>query len=208
MVAGPETANPTGSVVGQDTPSQHAPALPHISALPPSDDGSMPRSNGTSFFDPGAVAPPAAVYPPLAFQDQPNATNNPGTKSGYNTGDNTAAYIYPLPTAMAQTGVADGVGPVANPLVAFATQATQHISSQTGGGYIAGGNPWQDWTAAVSENQDRYSANALLDLGAAHPRDVVLGQAPRVEDAVKVDPQTAQWPLLLFHGATGPMRGP
>ncbi|KAK8857317.1 transcription factor [Apiospora arundinis] len=117
------------------------------------------------------------------------------------------------PNSQAQTPVTDH-----NPLTAFAAQATQIAQPdmlwRQQAAAATGGNTWQDWTAAIVDNQDRYSANALMSLGhGARSGNIVndgsnggqpdLGMGVGMNGAPGV-PVTAtmQWPLLLFHDGT------
>ncbi|KAI0377533.1 fungal-specific transcription factor domain-containing protein [Hypomontagnella monticulosa] len=96
-----------------------------------------------------------------------------------------------------------------NPLTTFATQATQ----MTQPGHLvwrqqpSGGNTWQDWTAAIVDNQDRYSANALMSLGSSDPRPGAnvdgagangMGLTMPMNNAPATTTAAMQWPLLLF----------
>ncbi|OTA68413.1 hypothetical protein K449DRAFT_323440 [Hypoxylon sp. EC38] len=106
--------------------------------------------------------------------------------------------------AQAQVQTADH-----NPLTTFATQATQmtqptHIMWRQ---QSSGGNTWQDWTAAIVDNQDRYSANALMSLGSSDPRPSAnvngtgangVGLSVSMNGAPAATAATMQWPLLLF----------
>lgn len=117
-------------------------------------------------------------------------------------------------TSHAQTPV----GEHSNPLSSFGAQAPPPMAQpasdmmwrQTPGS--TGGNTWQDWTAAVVDNQDRYSANALMSLGHTVPRSgssIVNDGSGAAHDLVGMNgpgvPASAgplQWPLLLFHDGT------
>lgn len=102
-----------------------------------------------------------------------------------------------------------------NPLSTFAAQATSMQQPPNDimwrQGTPGAGSTWQEWTAAVVDNQDRYSANALMALGAsARPSSVNDGppQPPEMGmgglDGANVPPAgNSQWPLLLFHDGTG-----
>ncbi|OIW23770.1 hypothetical protein CONLIGDRAFT_637011 [Coniochaeta ligniaria NRRL 30616] len=136
-----------------------------------------------------------------------------------------AQYLY---AAGATTNPGSGMDQSAsstNPLIAFASQATAQVSAAQPGGETDGWrqpqaslaaaahgtNGWHDWTAAIADSQtDRYSANALLTLGAGRPSDgnsaAGLGGGVSVTaDMGMVGPsgsvtQPGQWPLLLFDG--------
>jgi hypothetical protein len=145
-----------------------------------------------------------------------------------------AQYLY---GAGATTNPAPGMDQSAsstNPLIAFASQATAQVSAAQPGEdadewrqpqaslaaaaaaaqaqvQAHGTNGWHDWTAAIADSQtDRYSANALLTLGAGRPSDgnpaAGLGGGVSVSaDMGMVGPSGSathpgQWPLLLFDG--------
>ncbi|KAI0975298.1 fungal-specific transcription factor domain-containing protein [Xylaria arbuscula] len=98
-----------------------------------------------------------------------------------------------------------------NPLATFATQATQIPQPDImWRPQSSGGNTWHDWTAAVVDNQDRYSANALMSLGGAsnhRPSGSILdnngtngmnvGTMSMSNPALTSSAQM-QWPLILF----------
>jgi hypothetical protein len=100
-----------------------------------------------------------------------------------------------------------------NPSIPFTSQTTQQVTVQTSNDWRThphlmahAGNPWQDWTAAIADSQDRYSANALLPLGSERPGDVGsaavanhINQADVMAVAGMASTHTDQWPLLLFH---------
>jgi hypothetical protein len=106
-----------------------------------------------------------------------------------------------------------------NPLVAFASQATQHVAGQAADGWpsqpqmmshgAAPANTWHDWTSAIQDTQDRYSANALLTLNSGRPGDVgaggVVGHVNQGDGMGNT--HSGQWPLLLFHDGSGGVSG-
>ncbi|KAK8058018.1 hypothetical protein PG994_008466 [Apiospora phragmitis] len=117
--------------------------------------------------------------------------------------------------SQAQTPVADHGH---NPLTAFAAQATQpdmlwRQQAQAQAAVTGGSNTWQDWTAAIVDNQDRYSANALMSLGhgarsgsmnvndGSSQPDLGIGVGMNGAPGVPAT-ATMQWPLLLFHDGT------
>lgn len=90
----------------------------------------------------------------------------------------------------------------------------------------SGGNPWDDWRAAIADSQtDRYSASALLTLGTARPGDVGAagsgasvgmggdGSEMAMPGGVGVGvggatvSQAGQWPLLLFNDGAPAVSG-
>ncbi|KAJ3566039.1 hypothetical protein NPX13_g7284 [Xylaria arbuscula] len=104
-----------------------------------------------------------------------------------------------------------------NPLTSFASQATQITPPDVmWRPQSSGGNTWHDWTAAVVDNQDRYSANALMSLGGANnhrPSGSILdgndantmnvGTMGMSNPAMTTSSAQMQWPLLLFTDGVG-----
>ncbi|KAK3693289.1 hypothetical protein B0T22DRAFT_449522 [Podospora appendiculata] len=183
---------------------------------------------------------PSAPYPPLNFEQATNGgdahTNGNGVGAGTAYDPSNATYLYPTPSASTPSqslpggGVEQPAPPPPNPLIAFASQAAQHVTGGQGGGVddwrpqaqasqlmaaaaaqqAAAGNTWHDWTAAMADSQDRYSASALLTLGSSRPGGgggggLVdhVGPADVLGIAGVASSHTGQWPLLLFHDGTG-----
>ncbi|KAI0158294.1 hypothetical protein GGR57DRAFT_42818 [Xylariaceae sp. FL1272] len=103
-----------------------------------------------------------------------------------------------------------------NPLTTFATTATQMAQpDMMWRPQSSGGNTWQDWTAAVVDNQDRYSADALMSLGSSNnsrpAANVVNGHGVNDIGMSTMGMQTPamtttaqmQWPLILFSDGVG-----
>ncbi len=106
-----------------------------------------------------------------------------------------------------------------NPIATFATQATQMTQPEIMWRQQPSvGNTWQDWTAAIVDNQDRYSASALMSLGGSGPRPnahvdgnatsglalgVGMDNTPTTTTATATNTGSMQWPLLLFSDGTG-----
>ncbi|KAF3799061.1 Protein SIP4 [Colletotrichum gloeosporioides] len=145
-------------------------------------------------------------YPSLAYAEQPG-NNSLAANAAFEANN---AYSY---TPAVQATGADETSAETNPLIAFASQATQHVADPTGSAAAAEllwrqsasqGNTWHDWTAAMADSQDRYSANALLTLGGG-PRDpnAVSEAATVAEMAAVTAAPVGQWPLLLFDGPGG-----
>lgn len=109
-------------------------------------------------------------------------------------------------TPMAESSVPD------NPLVAFASQATQNMPPHTEADYMwpGRGNTWQDWTAAIADTNDRYSASALLTLGGGamqHQNNqhidssFIVGPGSSLGQAGGPPPAAQQggmWPVMMF----------
>lgn len=108
--------------------------------------------------------------------------------------------------AAALAAVAPGGDAHTNSLVSFASQAPEHTVDPTNPLYWerAGGNTWQDWTAAVSHNQgnqDGYGANAMLHLGptGAAGMSVSAPPMPPLPDGTTGHQDMEnQWPLVVF----------
>ncbi len=163
-------------------------------------DSSVPRVGDVAgYYKSSVPASQAADFEQLAFQAQPavtSASGGGGVAYGPNDGAN---YLYVAPPGPASvghpsTGSQASLSP-ANPLAAFGGQPTH----QTDGGFMAGGNPWHAWAAAIA------------NLGVTHHRDLALGNGPGVDtvtgdlgvEAGIIPSQAGQWPLLLFHDVTG-----
>ncbi|KAK0719251.1 hypothetical protein B0H67DRAFT_532893 [Lasiosphaeris hirsuta] len=204
----------------------------NTSASAPSGASNEPRSasttNGT-YYNP-TIGGSTTPYPPLGYNDQAASgagahQNGAGIGVGgaYDSADN-GQYMYATaPSVSAATvpsvsPVVEQPAPAPNRLIAFASQATQHVAGQAGEDWRPHaqlmsqqntGNTWHDWTAAIADSQDRYSANALLTLGSGRPGDV--GAA--VEHVAQGDTigvptsHSGQWPLLLFHDGPGGASG-
>ncbi|KAI0509076.1 fungal-specific transcription factor domain-containing protein [Xylaria bambusicola] len=109
--------------------------------------------------------------------------------------------------------------PSHNPLASFASQATQVTPPDVmWRPQSSGGNTWHDWTAAVVDSQDRYSANALMSLGGANnhrPSGSILDGSNDAANSMSVGTMSMsnptltsssaqmQWPLLLFTDGVG-----
>ncbi|KAL2129434.1 hypothetical protein VTI74DRAFT_7808 [Chaetomium olivicolor] len=183
-------------------------------------------TNGGSYYD-SAVTAPATSYPSLNYGEQSGAG---AQQNGNPTGDSTGGtpYVYATASAAAAAAAPNPAPTVEqpdashNPLIAFASQATQHVAGQAATDSwpaqsqliahnpASAANTWQDWTAAIVDNQDRYSANALLTLGSGRPGEVSTGGV--VEHVSQGDgtgtAHAGQWPLLLFHDGSGGVSGP
>ncbi|GAB1309828.1 Transcriptional activator acu-15 [Madurella fahalii] len=183
-------------------------------------------ANGNSYYDSGTAAS-ATLYPSLGYSDQTTGSvgthQSGGAVNASNTVDSadssqylyTAASAVTAATAPNTTTANEQTTPAQNPLIAFASQATQHVAGQAAENWpsqpqLIAHNPvstntWHDWTAAIADSQDRYSANALLTLGSGRPGDVNTG-GEAVSVGNVATSHTGQWPLLLFDG-TGAASG-
>ncbi|KAK3328740.1 hypothetical protein B0H66DRAFT_539268 [Apodospora peruviana] len=195
-------------------------STPLSSDTPSGKSGASTAMNGNGYYDP-ALGGSATPYSPLDYNGQAvNATTDSSLPNGNSlvaggpTFDPSSYTVYGpsvSPPSVEQAGSA------ANPLVAFASQATQHVAGEEWRTTQAQaqqmlaapaqvGNTWDDWTAAVIDTQDRYSANALLTLGGGRPGDGGMVDGVGQGDAMGVGigvptSQADQWPLLIFHEA-------
>lgn len=165
--------------------------------------------NGETYYDSG-VGGSTTPYPTLNFVEQPGAPhpNSNGAGAGNGPDSSGPAYLHSAPSGPAPAAhpggspAGDQAASASNPLIAFASQAAQHVAAGQAGEWVpqpnmmahTTGNAWNEWTAAIADSQDQYSANALLTLGAPRPS----------EGTSAGDGQAGQWPLLLFReGGTG-----
>lgn len=143
------------------------------------------------------------TYPPLAYNDQ-HQSNNAGAQA-YGTD---SGLYYTSQNQHAATAVpGSGHDVQANPLIAFASQATHQVdpAAEQLMWQRSGANAWQEWTAAIADSQDRYGAGALLTLGGATTAaPVSRNSMPSMENGGQsaTHDLTAQWPLVMFdnHG--------
>ncbi len=198
---------PDLAAIKRETPPRGQPA-PHSNTA--TADGDPPAAQ---IFKPAAISATSPSYPPVAYQDQmaaaaitKDAAANGG--SGY---VRSRARIH-----LCGGGGADQRGQRGRPqrkpprglcLAGNPTHIQPGVRQQRlpSPGRTRGrtGRPH------MADSQDRISASALLDLGAAHPqRDVAtLGQPPAGSatdsgnQSCRSRPTDWQWPLLLFHGA-------
>ncbi|UQC87578.1 uncharacterized protein CLUP02_13095 [Colletotrichum lupini] len=147
-------------------------------------------------------------YPSLAYTEQPPSTNTMASTSNFEVNN---GYAY-TPAATQPTNGEDNTAET-NPLIAFASQATQHVADPAGSAAAAEllwrqsasqGNTWHDWTAAMADSQDRYSANALLTLGGGSRDPTSVTEAATAADMASVTAPVGQWPLIIFDGAGAP----
>lgn len=162
-------------------------------SVTPNDHRSSVSTNGTGYYD-GSATP----YQTMSLND--NGANNGVNLAAYDPSGGSAQYLYATATPTSSTATPqtvtaamDQTSAGTNPLIAFASQATQHVSAtgQPGTGAedwrpqvhpqfataavtssVPNNNPWHDWAAAMADSQERYSASALLTLGSTRPGDV------------------------------------
>ena len=138
-----------------------------------------------------------ATYPPMTYGDTQQASM---AHSGYQAGPamyyNGAGNAVSVPDTSVQ----------ANPLMAFASHATQPMAPQSTADYMwqGRGTTWQDWAAAIQDSEDRYSANALLTLGAGPQRNhtmdssLMMDASLQQHDGEIPNGQVSQWPMVMF----------
>ncbi|KAK4097422.1 hypothetical protein N658DRAFT_478881 [Parathielavia hyrcaniae] len=216
----PAPYQPSSISIKQQSDNALVTTSPGTSAAEQRDAGA---TNGSSYYDSGVTAP-TAQYSALGYGDQSATVNQNGNGTGQPTDG--AQYLYAAASAATAATASNNTSAMQqaaaaaqNPLIAFASQTTaQHVARQTAENWpaqtqlmtahsaAAPANTWQDWTNAIQDTQDRYSANALLTLNAGRPGDVGAGA---VVDHVGQGGEpmgtshTGQWPLLLFHDGTG-----
>ncbi|KAJ4311656.1 hypothetical protein N0V84_010335 [Fusarium piperis] len=186
--------------IKQEPPGQaSAYTAPQVQSTPTS-GGSQEVPSSKGYF-PDAGLNGQTPYPALAYNEHTQSAMAP---SAYET----EALFYSTSAQAAAAAVAATAIPAsasqANPLLAFTTQSTQQVASQPTADMLwqGRGNTWHDWTTAIADNQDRYSASALLTLGGA-TRDTSTGAGvpgvtagPSTNDMANI--QQGQWPLMLF----------
>lgn len=173
----------------------------------------VPTANGQTDMSQKGFYPNPTVngqtpYPPLAYDQAQNNLAPPPYEAD-------AAIFYSDPAQAAAAAAAAAAASAttmpdassaANPLIAFASQATQHVVPQPGDMmWQSRGNTWHDWTAAIADSQDRYGAGALLTLGAGTRDSIGAAEAAPIQTTGDMAvSQATQWPLMLFdHPVTG-----
>ncbi|KAI6313523.1 hypothetical protein MCOR23_006634 [Pyricularia oryzae] len=219
------------SLSDEQTREQRKPS-PEWSRVPksrstPVEASSAGDMNGSCFGNTNTVYQPVTT-----FEDHSNSITSGASVPPTSLGFDPNISLYHTGTGISTTDA----GPDAthqqqpNPLVAFASQATQQLASfhspsdeavtnanesVTALNTWSGNKNWVDWTSALSDWQDRCSANTLLHLGgsahqpmsqhqAQQQQFVMNGQHPHPTDiggCLPVVPVTSaeQWPLLVFN---------
>ncbi|KAF5672522.1 transcriptional activator acu-15 [Fusarium heterosporum] len=134
-----------------------------------------------------------SAYPTLAYNEHAQNNMAPAYDTGamfYNTSAQAAAVAAStsaLPSSVAQV----------NPMLAFSQPPQTDMLWQ------GRGNTWHDWTSAIADTQDRFSASTLLTLG-GNTRDASNGAgvpgvtaSPSANDINSLQ-QPGQWPLIIF----------
>jgi hypothetical protein len=200
------------------------PLVPSNAASTAQDQRGAGTTNGNSYYDP-SVAAPTAAYPSLGYAETGGAAGVQQNGNGNADSADGAHYLYATASAATAATASNATAAMEqaatqNPLIAFASQATQHVTGQAADNWpaqtqlmahaaSAPANPWHDWTNAMQDPQDRYSANALLTLNSARQGEVGAGGV--VDHVSQGDAMgtthAGQWPLLLFHDGPGGVSG-
>ncbi|PHH66223.1 hypothetical protein CDD81_7816 [Ophiocordyceps australis] len=174
---------------------------PNAAAAYSSTPNGLPRSEEVregpaKVYFQDAVLDGSSTYPTMAYAGQ--ATNNtaPAATAAatyqtepaifYSTTDPAASNaVAPPPPPPPPTSTSNAMSAAA---VAAFTNPQPDMMWQTNHG-----NTWHDWTAAIADCQERFSASALLALGGtARPS---MGESEMMQPG-------AQWPLILFDHTT------
>ncbi|KAJ6442523.1 family S53 protease-like protein [Purpureocillium lavendulum] len=185
------TAAPQAPVKQEEQPQSYQPT--QAPSMPPQAHG---ISNGAAQGYQEASLNGQTSYPTITYSDgsQPTGASYQSDPSMF------------YGAAAAAPGVAGSTPP--NPLSAFASQAVQHVGTPTQADLVwqtGRGNPWHDWTAAIADSQERYSASALLTLGGNPARASVTSSSMMADGSVAqtaadmgMVPLGGQWPLTMF----------
>ncbi|CAG7562677.1 unnamed protein product [Fusarium equiseti] len=134
-------------------------------------------------------------YPTLTYNEPPQNDMAPPTAYDagpmfYSTSAQAAVTTSALPSSVAQV----------NPMLAFSQSAQVPQADMLWQGR---GNTWHDWTSAIADTQDRFSASTLLTLG-GNTRDASSGAGvpgvtanPSANDINNIQ-HGGQWPLIIF----------
>ncbi|KAH8734328.1 hypothetical protein BGZ61DRAFT_442398 [Ilyonectria robusta] len=197
------TPAPSTEVKSEQPPTYQVPevAVPPTVPAPTPNGTTQPEVPPKGFYqEPNMNG--QTPYTPIAFGEQAQTTIPPSTYEAE------AAAMFFNQSAQAGaaavvTAVQDVSATQSNPLIAFASQATQHVADQPPAEMLwqSRGNTWHDWTAALADTQERYSATALLTLGGG-PRDPVavsgVQDAPGLATNMNGVQPGGSWPLMLF----------
>lgn len=139
-------------------------------------------------------------YPTLGYGEQDQSSmSHPAYQPS------PSMYYNPSGEAAAVAALPDGPSSQANPLVAFASQATQHVDGSSASAQMmwdGRDTAWNNWTSAVVHGNERYGANALMSLGnGARDASMLQEVSGHAAGDGGVVQQGEQWPLILFdHG--------
>lgn len=163
------------------------------------------------YYQESSMNSQAAHYSGLAYSDQAQ-THAPAPAYQSDNGMFYNAAQQQQAVAAAGAGAASNASTSGNPLANFASQPSQHATatqSPVDMMWASGrGTTWHDWSAAIADtqDQDRFSANALLHLGGGARVPVA---SPALADVplnstgdIGVVPHGSQWPMIMFDHAT------
>lgn len=203
-VEGKKSSPPPPTVIKQEDqlPTAVAYQPGHADEGAPNGTGASREEARSKGYYQEAVLNGHAQCRPLAYEDQPQGS---AAASAYPSEPGMYYTAAPAPVA-----VPNGSGQ-AGPMATFVSQAPQHVSSQASADMMwqsGSGNTWHDWTAAIADCQERYSASALLALGNTG-RGAATGSSVLTDGAVgqaggemAMVPPGAQWPLTMFDHTT------
>ncbi|KAI7771808.1 hypothetical protein LZL87_006084 [Fusarium oxysporum] len=190
-----KSAQPSTTPEVKQEPASSYPSSQVQSA--PTSGGAQSEVPSTKSYFPESDLNGQTPYPTLAYNNHPqNNMAAPAYDTGamfYNTSAQAAvaATTSALPSSVAQV----------NPMLAF-SQPPQ-VAPQPDMMWQSRGNTWHDWTSAIADTQDRFSASTLLTLGGS-TRDASTGagvpgvtSSPSVNDINSIQ-QGGQWPLIIF----------
>ncbi|KAI1334593.1 hypothetical protein F5Y15DRAFT_285477 [Xylariaceae sp. FL0016] len=197
-----------GNYYAESTPeSATYPTLPYNDAPTQASSG-IPYTADTSYLYGQTAGQVAAVQVSAHAHAEAQAQAQVQAQAQAQAQAQVQAHAHAQAQAQAQIQGADH-----NPLVTFAAQATSMAQPDLlWRQQSTGGNTWQDWTAAIVDNHDRYSANALMSLGNAaghrssvHEADGTngLGLGVALNNPAVASTTQMQWPLLLFQDGVG-----
>ncbi|EXK32736.1 hypothetical protein FOQG_10973 [Fusarium oxysporum f. sp. raphani 54005] len=190
-----KSAQPSTTPEVKQEPASSYPSSQAQSA--PTSGGAQSEVPSTKSYFPESDLDGQTPYPTLAYNDHPQDSMAPPTYDTgamfYNTSAQAAvaATTSALPSSVAQV----------NPMLAF-SQPPQ-VAPQPDMMWQSRGNTWHDWTSAIADTQDRFSASTLLTLGGS-TRDASTGagvpgvtSSPSANDINSIQ-QGGQWPLIIF----------
>jgi hypothetical protein len=132
-----------------------------------------------------------AHYPTLAYNEP---TQNGLAPTAYDTG---AMFYNTSAQATVTTSALSSSVAQVNPMLAFSQSAQVPQPDMLWQGR---GNTWHDWTSAIADTQDRFSASTLLTLG-GNTRDASTSTgvtaSPSANDINNIQ-NGGQWPLIIF----------
>jgi hypothetical protein len=180
--------------IKQEQAAQAAYPTPQVPSTVTSGGTQGEVSSAKSYF-PEPEMNGQAPYPTLTYNEPTQNGLAPPTAYDagamfYNTSAQAAVTTSALSSSVAQV----------NPMLAFSQSAQV---SQPDMLWQGRGNTWHDWTSAIADTQDRFSASTLLTLG-GNTRDASTGAgvpgvtaSPSANDINNIQ-NGGQWPLIIF----------